>query len=382
MHIVHSIDCLLHKIGRAPAPWLQISQNMHIADMNTTQRTKIGVNLSPWTTRLVSSERLTVILMHSIEVLIEWQGGIHHHLTVSVMRTHQHRRLVGASQRFQSILNTGNDSLRKPFHIILIRIHCLAQAYKKSYIRIFFNEGSNRLTGVVTHQRSNGTVTVLGLQPIMIRKRLTEKNIIEHLNNKNTAFLRFSSEEQKHVLIHLERFIIHFHCKRIVFQTDQRCKRMSVPQIKRVHPVLHQHVQIIYPLCLIIKPRKILRRIRILVYTTSGQILHLLYTYTATPKNHLGRICKGSRQIETALIGLQPVYDFTTPIDNSRSIVTHHTNQVPVRGNGKAFFFQACRIRCLKQTDADALVLPDNLRALQGISNNNRIIAKPGQCIF
>ena len=272
------------------------------------------------------------------------------------MRTQQDGRLVRTSQCVQSVLHSRNNGSGEPFHIILVGIHRFSQEYQQAYIGILFYKRCHRLAGIITDQRSNGTVTILCLQPVMFGKRLAQQYIIKHLDDKDTAFVRFGSQEREHFLIFLKGFLIHLHGKRILFQFHQRSERMSVPQIQGIHTVFHQHIQVLDPLFLVIKPREALRRIGIFIHPSSGQVFHFLNPHTTSAEHHFGSVRQLCRKLQVVVLPYM-VYQFTTAINHTTSIVSCHCSHVSTGRNGKSLLFQSGGIGSLCQQDADFLFI-------------------------
>ena len=79
------------------------------------------------------------------------------------------------------------------------------------------DESGNTLACIIGNQRSNRTVTILCFQSVMFSKRFGKNDIIKHLYDKDTAFVRFFREEREHFFAHFEGFFIYFQCKRIIF---------------------------------------------------------------------------------------------------------------------------------------------------------------------
>ena len=56
MHLMHRPDGLLHKVGRSPAPRLQVGKNVNVLDMHRTEFRKVLVNLCPRATGLIGGQ--------------------------------------------------------------------------------------------------------------------------------------------------------------------------------------------------------------------------------------------------------------------------------------------------------------------------------------
>ena len=301
---------------------------MYIADMGRTQGCQIGMNLGPRTARLIGGQRLSIILMHRIEVLVEGQRCLHHHLAVGIV---QDWRFVGSAQSLQTVLDTRNDGLGHPFHIILVGIHRLTETDEQAYIRIFLDEGSYRLAGIIADERSDRTVTVLCLQAIMIGKRLGEDDVVEHLNDEDATSVSLPGQEREHLFVLLESGLIHFEGERIILQFDERSKRMTVPEIKRIHLVVYEHIEILDPLFLVIEPREILRCIRVFVNLMARQINGFLQAYAGTTEHHFRCIYLFQRHIERAMLSHVFCY-FVTAVDDTRAIISLQQDLLSLAG--------------------------------------------------
>ena len=304
---------------------------MHVADMGRTQGCQIGMNLGPRTARLIGGQRLTIILMHRIEVLVERQRCLHHHLAVGIVGTEQDWRFIGSSQSLQAVLDTRNDGLGHPFHIILVGIHRLTETDEQAYIRIFLYEGCYRLAGIIADERSDRTVTVLCLQAIMIGKRLGEDDVVEHLNDEDATSVSLPSQEREHLFVLLESGLIHLESERIILQFDERSKRMTVPEIKRIHLVVYEHIKILDPLFLVIEPREVLRCIRVFVNLMARQINGLLQAYTGTTEHHFRRILLHQRHIERTMLS-HVFSDFVAAVDDSRTVISLQQDLLSLAG--------------------------------------------------
>ena len=104
----------------------------------------------------------------------------------------------------------------------------------------------------------------------MVGKGFAENDIIEHLYDPDATFVSLVGQEREYLLVFLEGFLIDLKCKGIVFQFDERCKRVTVPQVEGVHLVLYQHIEIFRPLLFVVEPREVLWRIGIFIDLMSG----------------------------------------------------------------------------------------------------------------
>ncbi len=251
------------------------------------------------------------------------------------MRTQDDGRFVGSARSLQSVFDAGNDGFLHPHHVVLNRCHGLAETNQKAHFRVFLYKGSDGLTGIVANQRRDRTVAVLRLQSIMVGKGFRQDDIIEHLDDANTATVSLIHQEAKHLLILLHGGIVNLRGERIVIQFHQRGKGMTVPKIHRVHIVSGQHVKIFNPKGFVVEPREVLRRIRIFVYPMTGQIDRLLQSHTGTAKHHLGSLGDGGKTFVGTvhqIVFLQTVH----AIDNARSVITRNGNLLTLLFYSKA----------------------------------------------
>ena len=174
----------------------------------------------------------------------------------------------------------------------------------------------------------------------MLCKWFGKDDIVEHLYHEDTTFVRFFRKERKHLFILLERLFVYFQRKRIIFQFDQRCKRMTIPEIQGIHAVGYQHIEIFNPLFLIIKPRETFRSIRILIHTVSRQVSHLLQTDTSAAEHHFRTIFQLFRKVKLAIRVVHTVYQFATSVDHSASVSAAYSCQIAGSRNMKAFFLK------------------------------------------
>ena len=340
MHIVHRLYGLLRKVGRSPAEGLQVGQNVHVRDMGRAERAQILVNLAPRATRRIGRQRLAVVFVHRVEVLVDGQCGIHHHAAIRIVRTQQHGRFVGAAQGLQTILDTRQNGLRKPLHIILIGRHCLTQADQQTHVRILLDKGRHALARIVAHKRCDRAVAILRSQAIVFGKGFREQDVIEHLNDEDTTLRSLVRNKRIDLLVLAEGLLIHFYGKGIILQSHKRGKGVSVPQIDRVHAILDQHIEILHPQLLIVEPREGLGRVGILIDRASGQVVGLLHTDAGAAQHHLGGILKMLRSGQFPG-RLHAVDQFATAIEQTITIFTRHTDRRLLPLDAEALFLQS-----------------------------------------
>ena len=288
MDIVHGDDTAAHEVGGSPPPRLEVGKDMYITNMCAPQGGELAVHLAPRAPRLVGRQTLAIVFVHRIEVVVERQCRFHHRLTVGVVGTQQDRRLIGPSEGSQPVLDTGNDGLRHPLHIILIGIHGLTETDKEADMRITLDEGGDALARIVTQQRCDRPVTVLRLDAVMVGERLGDDDVVEHLYDLDAAASRLPREEVVHLLVLTERGTVNLHSERIILQAHEGGKRMAVPEIERVHLVVDEHVEVTRPQRLVIEPREVLRGVRILIDLMAGQVSRLLQADTRAAQHHAG----------------------------------------------------------------------------------------------
>ena len=165
-------------------------------------------------------------------------------------------------------------------------------------------------------------MTVLRLQSVVVGKGFTQYDVIEHLDHPDATLVSFMSQERKNLLVLFECLLVHLKCKRIVLQLHQRGKGMSVPEIQRVHLVLYHHVQILHPLLLVVEPREVLWRIRILIDGMTWQINRLLQSNTCATHHHAWHFRSQLNALQSLLT--DALGQFHTTIDDACSIVARH----------------------------------------------------------
>ena len=225
MHTMHSLNGLLDKGWRRPAPRFQISQYMDVVDMHRSSLSQLLMRLTPRSARLVCRQTFTCVFRHGIDVGIEGQALLQHPWSVSIVRT-QHNGRQGFSpvlegMGLQSVLNTWNNGFLHPCYVIINSSHCLAQAYQQTHIGIFLDKGGYRLARIVTNQGGNRAMAVLCLQAVMVGKGLTQYDIIKHLNDPDATTISLMGQEREHFLVLLKCLLVNFQRKRIVLQFYQ-----------------------------------------------------------------------------------------------------------------------------------------------------------------
>ena len=128
---------------------------------------------------------------------------------------------------------------------------------------------------------------VLRLQTVVVGERLTQNDVIEHLDNPDATTVSLMGQEGEYLLVLFEGLFVHLHGKGIVFQFHQRGKRMPVPEVQRIELVLHHHVEVPDPLFLIVEPREVLGCVRVFIDGMSWQILRLLQSDAGAAHHHL-----------------------------------------------------------------------------------------------
>jgi hypothetical protein len=170
--------------------------------------------------------------VHGVEVAVEGQRGLHHHLAVGVVGTEQQGRLITAPQGPEPVFHTGDDGLGKPVAVVLVGIHGLTQTYQQAHIGIFLDEGGNALARIVAEQRGDGAVAVLCLDAVMVGEGFAHDDVVEHLDDKDAALVGLMGEKREHLLVLPERRRVDLHGKGILLEPDERGKGMPVPQVK------------------------------------------------------------------------------------------------------------------------------------------------------
>ena len=86
-------------------------------------------------------------------------------------------------------------------------------------------------------------------------------NVIKHLQEPDAALVALAGEPEHHLPILLHHLRGNLRRLGIIRQFDQRGERVPVPEVKGVHPVFQQEIQIAGPLRLVVEKRKVLRRV-------------------------------------------------------------------------------------------------------------------------
>ena len=107
-------------------------------------------------------------------------------------------------------------------------------------------------------------------------------------------------EEGEDFLVLLECGIVHLNGEGVVIEFHERGEGVAVPQVDRVHAVVDEHVEIVYPLLLVIEPREELWRVRILIDHASGQEIRLLHADTSATEHHLRCVGDLLREVHDA----------------------------------------------------------------------------------
>ena len=326
--------------------------------MCRAERGQFLVYFRPRPTRLIGRQRLAIVLMHGVQIPVDRQCRLHNSLAVSVVSTEEDRRFIGPAEGFQTVLDSRDDCLGEPFDVIIVCIHGLTETHQQSHIGIFLDESGYRLPRIVAYQRRDRAVAVLRLYPIVVGEGLADDNIVEHLDDINSPSRCLLGEKGEHFLVFREGGAIDFDSERIVFQSHQRRKRMSVPQIQRVHPVVDEHVEVPYPQLFIVEPREILGCIRILIDPMPGQIGCLLKSHTSPTKHHFGCIADHSGHLQ-APRPARSVGNFVTSVNHAAAVVAHDAYPLAIAPDGKSLTFQARCVFSLGQGDVAIGTGPD-----------------------
>ena len=120
----------------------------------------------------------------------------------------------------------------------------------------------------------------------MVSEGLAEDDIIEHLNDPDTAPVCLMCQERIDFFVFLKCFLVHLQGKGIVFQLHQRSKGMAVPQVQRIVLVLNHHIEILHPLLFVIEPREVLGCIGIFIDGMARQIYCFLQSDACAAHHH------------------------------------------------------------------------------------------------
>ena len=307
--------------------------------MRAAQSGQVGVHLCPRPAWLVGGQRLAIVLVHGVEILVERERSLHHRLAVGVVGAQQHGRFIGAPECLQTVFHPGYHRAGHPFHIVFVGVHRLSQAHKQAHVGIFLDEGGNALAGVIADERRDGAVAVLRLQPVVVGKGFGEDDIVEHLDNEDAAPVSLVGEEGEHLLVFPECLLVHLKGEGIVFQPHERGEGMPVPQVEGVHLVVYQHVEIVEPLPLIVKPREVFGRVGIFIHLMAGPVERLLQTDAGPTQHHL-RILPAVSDVEIAMVpGI--VGQFAATIDHPRPIVAVHDDVTFLAADVEALFLHS-----------------------------------------
>ena len=186
-------------------------------------------------------------------------------------------------------------------------------------------------------------MTILCLQSVMVCEGLAQDDVIEHLNDPDASLVSLMSQEREYFLVLLEGLLVHFQGKRIILQLHQRCEGVTVPEVERVHLVLHQHVEVFYPLCFVVEPWEILWGIGILINCMPRQINSLLQSDAGATHHHSWGFCDGLYIQRTCR--LDALSQFHTTVDDTRSVITRHSDALFVFGYCVSFCCSAVCVR-------------------------------------
>ena len=133
--------------------------------------------------------------------------------------------------------------------------------------------------------------------------------------------------EHLHVL--LKNVIRHFDGIGIILEPHQRREWMAAPEVKRVHPVGDEEIQVFPPELLVVEPREQFRRVGILVNVAARQDVGFLHPDAGAAQLHHRRVVKiqivwqlagfanSSGQFETAVKRAGIVFAENPRISNS-----------------------------------------------------------------
>ncbi len=172
VNAVHGLYGFLREGRRRPAPRLQIGQDMDVVDVYGSGCCQLAVGLSPRSSGLVCGEALARVLVHRVDVRVEWQRSFQHCGAIGVVVAQDDGRRVRSSRRLQTVFDAGDDGLGHPFDVCFESRHRLTEAHQEAHTWVFLHEGGNRLACVVGDERRDGAVAVLCLQSVMVGEGL------------------------------------------------------------------------------------------------------------------------------------------------------------------------------------------------------------------
>ena len=272
--VLACLHTLLDESGRTIAEWLQIRYDMHIDDMRRSQRRQHLVLLLPVASRLIGRQTFAVIFPHRIQIRIQGHRLLHGIDRIAIVAAQDDRRFFGQTGCLDTILHSGNDRLHEPFGLRRQAAQRLAQANHQSDMRIGLDKLRDGLSGIVRHQRMN--TALMRIQAMIDRKLVGNMNIIELEHDPDTSAITLLRQPHEDLVIHLQLFLGDFQRLRIIGHLHQRRKRMSTPDIQHITTVFHHHIQVLFPLCLVIEPGETIRRDWILVGSSRRFNLRLL----------------------------------------------------------------------------------------------------------
>ena len=260
------------------------------------------------------------------------------------MGTHEDGRFVGAAKRLEAVLDSGDDGLGEPLHVVLVGVHGLSEADEQAHVGIVFHKSRNALPCVVGEQRGDGSVAVLRLYPVAFGKGFRDKDVVELLNDEDSSLVGLFGEEAVHLLVLLEGCVVDLHGEGVIRKLDERREGVPVPEVEGVHAVVHQHVEVFHPTLLVIEPGEVLGGVGVFIDMSAGQDEGLLHADARASQHHLrGILGAAFGQVELALVE-ESVGDVHRAVDDAAGVIAGDGGEeafgrdaVSLLGEGRAF---------------------------------------------
>lgn len=166
----------------------------------------------------------------------------------------------------------------------------LAEADHEADVRVLLHELRDRLPRVIRSERRRRGE--LRGHAMLLGKRLREEDVVEHLHQPDAAPVALGRQPAKHLDVLREHVRRHFDGLGVILQLHQRREWMAVPEVKRVHAVRGEEVQVLTPEHLVVEPREQLRRVGVFVSLPPRQDGGLLHPDACAAQGHGGLVGK------------------------------------------------------------------------------------------
>jgi hypothetical protein len=169
-------------------------------------------------------------------------------------------------------------------------------------------------------------------------------NVVEALQHPDAALVRLLRKPTIYCNVLLKLRRRQFLRLGIFWQLQQRSERMAIPQIQRVDPFLCKLIEVLRPRSLVVEPRKLLRRIAIVVLSPLVGNLRFLQADRRAAQLQLRMVSIIERRRQR-MRSTNAIRKFHRAIQNTRWIVSRNDDRIAQPPQKKCFLRIRLKVR-------------------------------------